>query len=106
MFQELEDLSLNDNSLSTEGISTLKAHPSILFLSLNGNSIDDKAVSILKTINPNGITFLGLSRNKLTDEGLAQLITIKGLEALLIDRNEVKATKDEIAVPENLFLFY
>ena len=73
-FSDLEDLSLNDNQLTIDGVSTLKNFSSILYLSLSGNKLNDSGVETLGSINPEGMVFLCLSRNDFTDKSVEKFL--------------------------------
>lgn len=82
-------MSVNDNGLTSEGLSNLNKFYCLEYISMSGNQLQDKDIEHIIKINPD-IVFLGLSRNKFTDAVIARLIQLKELEVLLLDRNQIK----------------
>lgn len=73
---------------------------------MSGNELSDGDVPKILKANPDGFVFLGLSRNKLTEAVLFELLKMKSLEVLLLDRNDIKTNKEQLKVRDDLFLFY
>lgn len=105
-YSQLEDIALNDNKLTVNGIYTLKNLGGISYLAISGNELTDDDIPKILQINPNRFVFLGLSRNQLTDTCLAELMNISGLEVLLVDRNKITTDRSQLKIRENQFVFY
>ena len=78
----------------------------VKYLSLSANSLDDESITKIKYLNPKGLIYVRLSKNRFTNKALEEFMAINDLEVLLMDRNKLTKKRSDLPVPESLFLFY
>lgn len=66
-YKNLEDISLNDNGLTSSSLESLANFMNLEYISVSGNSFGDQDLKAILKANPSGFVFLGLSRNKFTE---------------------------------------
>jgi len=74
-------------------VAELKKHPEITGVDLAGNQLNDKDIEIfVKELQRLAVVpiYLGLGHNHITDIGATRLASLKGLQALDIQHNDIK----------------
>ena len=84
---------MNDNNLTGAGVSSLTKFHDIRYLSLSANSLDDESIKKIKYINPKGLIYMRLSKNRFTNKALEEFLSMNDLEVLLMDRNKLTKKK-------------
>lgn len=98
-FVNLENLTLDNNSLSANGFNSLSALSQLKSLSLSGNGLIQIPAQVLQLT---GLTSLDLSHNNIPAEKLASLANLLNLQWLSLEGNQLTQIPSQLAQMRNL----